>query len=255
MTNAIHQTAAEGFAQGADAYVRGRPDYPPEIADWLQGRLGLQAGATAVDLGAGTGKFTPYLLKTGVRVIAVEPVPAMLEKLSAAWPEVEALRGTATSIPLPSETADAIVCAQSFHWFATPESLAEIRRVLKPGGRLGLVWNAKDARVAWVSRLDRIMDRHRGDAPRYISGEWRGVFPAEGFGPLHEDRFPHGHTGPPEVVILERARSTSFIAALSPEDRARVEDEVRALIAEEFGGADSVTVPYETAVYWAQKVG
>lgn len=254
MTNpsAIHQSAAEGFAQGAEAYVRGRPDYPPEIADWLQDRLGLRPEATVVDLGAGTGKFTPYLLGTGAKVIAVEPVAQMRAKLSSAWPQVDVRSGTAASIPLPAGSANAVVCAQSFHWFATPAALAEIQRVLIPGGRLGLVWNVKDSRVDWVARLEQILKPYQGHTPQYKTGAWREAFPAQGFGPLHEVHFTHGHTGPPDVVILERVRSTSFIAALPPETRAKVEDEVRALIAEVHGEAQSVTVPYETAAYWAE---
>ncbi|WP_165073129.1 class I SAM-dependent methyltransferase [Paludisphaera rhizosphaerae] len=249
----IHRAAAEGFAQGAEAYMRGRPDYPAEVVGWLRDRLRLGPEATVVELGAGTGKFTPRLLETGAKVVAVEPVAPMLAKLTAAWPQVEARSGSATSIPLGDESADAVVCAQSFHWFATPEALAEIRRVLKPGGRLGLVWNVKDSRVDWVAKLDRIVERHEGGAPQYRTGAWRRAFPARGFGPLHEDRFPHGHTGPPEVVVLDRVRSTSYIAALPSKERAKVEDEVRALIAEEFPNAERVAVPYETNAFWTEK--
>ncbi len=78
-THSIHHAAAEGYQANADRYVKGRPDYPPEIADWLRDVIGLHAGMTVIDLGAGTGKFTPRLLETGAQVIAVEPVPQMLE--------------------------------------------------------------------------------------------------------------------------------------------------------------------------------
>jgi SAM-dependent methyltransferase len=251
----IHRAAAVGFGAAADDYVRGRPDYPPEIAGWLRDRLGLHPGATVVDLGAGTGKFTPYLVATGARVIAVEPVAQMLARLSAALPGVEAVAGNASSIPFPDASADAVACAQAFHWFANAEALAEIHRVLKPGGRLGLVWNARDDRVGWVARIDRIVNRAGEDAPRYRSGAWRAAFPARGFGPLREEHFVHGHVGDPEDVIVNRAKSTSFIASLAPEERAKVVDEIRAAIASEpeLRGKGVVTVPYETAAFWAEK--
>lgn len=251
----VHHMAADGYTTAADHYVRGRPDYPPEIADWLRDALGLSAGKTAVDLGAGTGKFTPYLIATGAKVIAVEPVTEMLAKLAAAMPDIEGLAGTAASIPLPDASVDVVVCAQSFHWFATTAALAEIQRILKPGGKLGLIWNMRDARVGWVTRLDQIVNRCEGDTPRYYTGAWRKVFPFQNFGPLHEAHFSLGHIGAPENVILNRVRSTSFIAALSAQERTDIDDQVIALIASEpeLSGKEIVTVPYETAAFYTVK--
>ncbi len=78
----VHRAAAEGFSSAADTYARGRPDYPPEALDWLRNALGLGAGSTVVELGAGTGKFTQLLLATGATVIAVEPVRGGLRPTS-----------------------------------------------------------------------------------------------------------------------------------------------------------------------------
>src|SRR5580698_8686197 len=121
MTN-IHHMAAEGFTAGAATYVEGRPEYPPEIEGWLASDLGLGSGKTALDLAAGTGKFSPRLLATGAAVIAVEPVQAMLDQLIRQYPEIDARSGTAQNIPLEDESVDAVVCAQSFHWFAAAEA-------------------------------------------------------------------------------------------------------------------------------------
>jgi SAM-dependent methyltransferase len=247
----VHRAAADGYTANADGYVRGRPGYPPELAGWLADTLGLNAHKTAVDLGAGTGKFTPWLVQTGARVIAIEPVDTMRAKLADALPNVEALKGTAQSIPLQDASVDAIVCAQSFHWFARHDALSEIHRVLKPGGKLGLVWNSRDKRVPWIAKLDAIVDQYEGDSPRFYTGAWRKVFPHTGFGALHETRFSIGHSGSPEHVILDRVRSTSFIAALPEDERARIDERVRALIDSEpeLRGKESVTVPYETAAF------
>src|ERR1700723_1500250 len=247
MTN-IHRMAVEGFAAGAATYVEGRPEYPPEIEAWLAHDLGLGRGKTALDLAAGTGKFSPRLLATGATVIAVEPVQAMLEQLIRRYPQIDARSGSAQHIPLEDASVDAVVCAQSFHWFATPEALHEIHRVLKPGGALGLVWNVRDNNVAWVAALTRIMKRFEGDAPRYHSQKWRAQFPAEGFGPLREKRFPNLHTGNPERVIVDRILSVSFMAALPPDEQERVKAELREVIANspELAGKAQVTFPYET---------
>jgi SAM-dependent methyltransferase len=247
MTN-IHHVAAQGFTAGAATYVEGRPEYPPEIEAWLTRELGLTSGKTALDLAAGTGKFSARLLATGATVIAVEPVQAMLDQLVRQFPQVDARSGTAQHIPLEDASVDAVVCAQSFHWFAKPEAVQEIRRVLKPGGAFGLVWNVRDDSVPWVGALARIMKPFEGDAPRYHSQKWRNVFPAEGFGPLRETHFENTHTGPPEKVIIDRIMSVSFMAALPPEQHAQVTAQLKEVIATypELAGKARVTFPYET---------
>lgn len=249
----VHDTATRGYSRGTDAYVRGRPDFPPAALDWLHGDLGLGPGKLVVEMGAGTGKFTRLLTRSGATINAVEPVAAMLSRLKQDLPGVTALQGTAQHIPLPDSCADAVICAQSFHWFASAQTLAEIHRVLKPGGVLGLIWNVRDQSVDWVARLTRIIEPYEGDAPRYDRGEWRRVFPAKGFGPLHERTIPHVHLGPPEQVIVERVASVSFIAALDDAARDRILDQVRALIQStpELAGRQSVAFPYATLAYHA----
>jgi SAM-dependent methyltransferase len=252
----VHRAAAAGFAAGAETYARGRPDYPPQVREWLSDSLGLSAGKTAIDLGAGTGKFTRYLLATGARVIAVDPVAEMLEELKRAAPEAETRIGDAEHIPAESGSVDVVVCSQSFHWFSTPEALAEIHRVLRPGGVLGLIWNVRDGSVDWVAQLTAIINRYEGDAPRMASGEWRTLFPAPGFTPLLEARFAHGHTGPPERVIVDRVLSISFIAALAESERQQVAAEVGRLIDATacLTGRSEVTFPYETVAFHCRKV-
>jgi SAM-dependent methyltransferase len=252
----VHPAAAAGFDRGADTYVRGRPDFPPAAAAWLRDDLALRPGNTAIELGAGTGKFTRLLVETGANVIAVEPSVAMLERLSRELRDVTVVRGKAQAIPLADASAHAVICAQAFHWFASAASLAEIHRVLRPGGVLGLIWNVRDESVAWVRKLTDIMAPHEGDAPRYYHGEWRRVFPAPGFGPLQERAFPHEHVGPPERVIVDRVGSVSFIAALDETVRLKVLDEVRALIGStaSLAGRPEVQVPYRTRSYWCRRL-
>ncbi len=231
--------------------MRGRPDYPAEALNWLRTAIGLQSGKTVIDLGAGTGKFTKHLLATGAKVLAVDPVAPMLDQLLQRVPGVEALVGDAEHIPLPDRSADALVCAQSFHWFARASAIEEIRRVLKPGGVFGLIWNVRDESVDWVARLGRLIELYEGDAPRVTDGTWRSLFPAPGFGPLHESRFPHTHVGSPEHVIIDRVASISFIAALPADERERCLARVRELIRTTPALVEQgeVRFPYQTAAY------
>ena len=252
----VHPAAARGFGRNTDTYVRGRPDFPPAALDWLKDDLGLGPGKNVIDLGAGTGKFTRVLVETGATVTAIEPVTAMLERLTRDLPGVTALQGEAQNLPLPDSAADAVVCAQAFHWFASADSLAEIRRVLKPGGLLGLIWNIRDESVDWVARLTRIMEPYEGDAPRYYREEWRALFPARGFADLRQRTFAHAHVGPPEQVIVDRVASVSFIAALDDKTRATVLGQVRALIAATpaIAAADTVCLPYVTHAYVTRRI-
>jgi len=251
----IHDSAAAGYAASAQTYVRGRPDYPPEAADWLREVVELAPGKSVLDLGAGTGKFIPLLRESGARVLALEPVAAMRAELVRRHTDVEALSGTAESIPLPDAAVDAVVCAQAFHWFATRDALTEIRRVLIPGGVLGLIWNTRDTDVSWVAELGRITDVFEEGTPHYQSGEWRRTFPAEGFTALGGRSARNMHDGSPEQVIVERTLSVSFIAALSPEQRQEVERSVRALIeaTAALAGKAEVAFPYVTRIFAYRK--
>lgn len=155
------QERSLSFGSAAAAYERGRPSYPPEAIDWL-----LPAGAHDVlDLGAGTGKLTTRLVERGLAVVAVDPIAEMLEVLRTSLPATRALLGTAEEIPLEDNSVDAVLVAQAWHWFDPSRAIPEVTRVLRPGGRLGLVWNTRDERLGWVRELGEIIgsdgDPHR----------------------------------------------------------------------------------------------
>jgi SAM-dependent methyltransferase len=248
----IHEAAARGFARAADAYERGRPGYPPEAVEHLRDALGIGPGRAVLDLAAGTGKLTRLLAATGAELVAVEPVDQMREALARALPEVTALAGTAEDLPLAADSVDAVVAGSAFHWFLGDEALAEIHRVLRPGGHLGLLWNVRDESVPWVAELTAIMEPHRGSAPRYLAGAWKEAFRrTAAFSPLSCAAFRHVHRLEPEAVVA-RFASVSFVAALSERDRADVLGRVRTLLARDPAtrGRDVVELPYRTDVWW-----
>ena len=245
-----------GFARAADIYSASRPGYPPAALAWLRDALGIGAAATVVEIGAGTGSFTRLLVQTGATVIAVDAVAPMLAALHDAMPAVATVVAPAQCVPLPDGSADAIVCATAFHWFATAETLAEFRRLLRPGGTLGLIWNLRDERVPWVARLSALTNAHDpGEARQHASG-WRTPFPAPGFSPLVETEMAYAHRGSVEDVVIGRTLSTSFIAALDDADRAAVVAQVRALIAATpaLAGGGCVTFPYRTHAYHCHRI-
>jgi len=226
----VHAAAARGFSRSADAYDRARPDYPAAAVAWLAERLGLRPGRTVVDLAAGTGKLTRPLAATGAEVVAIEPVAEMRARIGDA--AARSLDGTAEAIPLADASADAVTVAQAFHWFDGPAALAEIHRVLRPGGALALVWNRRPLEDPAHAAIERIIAPHRGDAPAHRSGAWRAAFDATTlFGPLEERTFAHSRPHDADA-LADRVGSTSFVAALDDGPQADVIAAVRALAAE-----------------------
>lgn len=248
----IDPTAAEGFAAGAQAYERARPAYPRAAVAWLLERLAR--GARVVDLGAGTGKLTALLVGRVGEVVAVEPVAQMRERLSAALPSVPVVAGTAEAIPFADASFDAIVCAQAFHWFDAEPALAEIHRVLRPGGLLMLVWNARDRSVGWVDAMSAIVDSYGDAIRRHESGEWRAAFHTEsGFSALESAEFPNVQEVTADQV-LDRVASTSFIATLPDDERASILDRVGAVLAEDPAIRGTFPFPHVTRVYCCRRV-
>ncbi|KAF1011208.1 MAG: putative methyltransferase [Pseudomonas fluorescens] len=254
--NDVHKAARQGFSTEAGTYAQGRPDYPGELAGWLSNALQITAQSTVIDLGAGTGKFTRLLSTLTSQLIAVEPVAAMGEQLLRQLPHVRLVPGTAQAIPLEPATADALVCAQAFHWFATEAALADIHRVLKPHGHLGLVWNVRDESVDWVAAITEIITPYEGDTPRFHTGQWRQAFSGRYFSAPQVTCFPYNHVGSPQEVIMDRFLSVSFIAALPEDKKARVAGQLLDLIQSHpaLRGRDSVAFPYQTQAYACRRL-
>ncbi|MFZ4894070.1 class I SAM-dependent methyltransferase [Plantibacter sp. Mn2098] len=226
---------AASFGAAAEAYERGRPEYPADAIDWL-----LPEDAEAViDLGAGTGKLTRLLKKRAKDLVAIDPSQAMLAVLGDVVGGVETIVGTAEEIPIADGEADAVLCAQAWHWVEPERASAEVARVLKPGGTFGLVWNFRDEREDWVAELGRIL----GDGNR---AEDIGTPEIHGpFGPL--ERFETTWTDEltrDEVVDLVFSRS--YIITADDERRAEVSRQLDELLD---GRGDTIRLPYTTVCF------
>jgi SAM-dependent methyltransferase len=244
VTRSRHERSLS-FGSAAAAYERGRPSYPPEAIDWL-----LPAGASKVlDLGAGTGKLTTRLVERGLDVVAVDPIPDMLEVPSASLPNTLALEGTAEEIPLEDNSVDAVLVAQAWHWVDPERAIPEVARVLRPGGRLGLVWNTRDERLGWVRELGEIIgsdgDRGRFDvtlpapfnAPQRHQVEWTNYLTPQ--------------------ALIDLVASRSYCITSPTEVRTRTLDQVRELLATHPALANSagLALPYVTVCIRATLAG
>jgi len=242
------QPGALGFDPGAEAYERNRPSYPADAVAWLVDRLGIQAPSTVVDLAAGTGKLTRLLPG---RVVGVEPIQGMRRQFAAALPDVPLVGGVAEAMPFADASVDTVTVAQAFHWFDADRALAEIRRVLRPAGTLGLVWNRRDESVPWVSRLKEILEPYEGLTPREWRRRWlKPEWAATGFTALEEREFTYQQELDTDG-LCGRVASISFVAALDQAERDAVLAQVRDLVAQL---PEPFVLPYRTAVYWCSKL-
>lgn len=238
MTETGRQDRSLSFGAQAAAYERGRPSYPPETIDWL-----LPTGARDVlDLGAGTGKLTTRLVERGLRVVAVDPIAEMLEVLSTSLPDTPALLGTAEEIPLPDNAVDAVLVAQAWHWFDPERAVQEVARVLRPGGRLGLVWNTRDERLGWVKDLGEIIGRE--DARDAFDD---GVALPEPFAKLEQHQVEWTNYLTPQALI-DLVASRSYCITLPAAARTRTLQRVRELLATHpaLTNATGLALPYVT---------
>ncbi len=248
----IHPSAALGFQAGAEAYERGRPAYAPEAVERLVAELGIGAGSRVLDLAAGTGKLTRMLVPSGASIVAVEPVEGMRRLRAGQLPDVEILDGTAEAMPLADASVDAVTVGQAFHWFHGERALPEIHRVLRPGGGLGLIWQARDPARPWIERLNEIIDRADDGHPRFRTGAWREAFEqSELFEPLESADYRTVQRGGIELFV-DRVASISYVAAMPADRRAAVLEEVRGLLATDpdTAGREVIELPYVAHVYW-----
>ncbi len=262
---AVHEVAATGFGREATTYERSRPTYPPDALRWINDALDLRAGRIVCDLAAGTGIFTRLLAPTGASVIAVEPVEGMRAVLRAQLPTVPAASAVAEALPFAPASLDAVTIAQAFHWFDARRALGEIRSALRVGGRVALVWNARDRSRDWVNAVWTIMDRVERRAPwrdhdATTVGDQHARHEAElhdapGFGPVHTAHFHHEQVLDHDGVVA-RVQGVSHVAVLPNAAQTRVLDEVRSLLRThpDTRDRDTVAIPYRVDAYWLERV-
>jgi SAM-dependent methyltransferase len=241
---------AQSFGSVAADYDRLRPSPAPEAVDWL-----VPTGCrVAVDLAAGTGLFTRPLARRIGRVIAVEPDPLMRDVLASQTAGVEVLAGTAEAIPVGDASVDAVFVASAWHWFDEARAVPEIARVLRPGGRLGVVWTSRDRNVDWVRGLDRLPG-----SPLNAEGEddhWRRREPQLSddapFSDVAQASFAFTRRMTLEDTV-ELAGTYSGVITSPPDLRREALVRARAALEARFPGSDGIDFPLRSRCWRAMR--
>jgi SAM-dependent methyltransferase len=235
------------FDDRARDYVRYRPTYPAGAIDAILQDLPAAASLTAADIGAGTGISARLLGDRGVHVIAVEPGSAM-RGAAEPHPHVTWIAARAESIGLRAESVHLVVCAQAFHWFASAAAVAEFARVLKPGGRLAIMWNRRSKTDPLTAGYRQaILDVGGETAAERMGFDVAIVTASEHFAPVERLAFPNEQPLDLEGLV-GRARSASYVPKTG-----EAGDRLRELLRELHGRhADAngvVRLIYETEVF------
>jgi SAM-dependent methyltransferase len=243
---------AQSFGAIAEDYDRLRPSPGAEALAWL-----LPAKCrVAVDVAAGTGKMTRALLKRVPTVYAVEPDDRMRAVLASRSPEAIALAGTGEAIPLPDASADAVFVASAWHWLDPARAFREISRVLKDGGRFGVLWTSRDRDIEWVRDLDRTSDEPPWDGSaeaRHRQRRAEGLADAPGFVNPATASFGYPRRMTVDEVV-EMVATYSAVITAPAEVRERLLIATRDKLTRRFPGATEVDLPMRTWCWRADRV-
>jgi SAM-dependent methyltransferase len=249
---------AGSFGAVAESYDRVRPGPAPAAVDWL-----LPARCqSAVDLAAGTGLFTRALLGRVPEVTAVEPDGRMRAVMAERTEGVRVLDGRGEAIPLPDSSVDAVFVSTAWHWFDPALATAEIARVLRDGGRLGVIWTSRDRADDWVAELDllrlsaapgepRTADQVREKLDRHHSVT---LPPDAPFGSAQAGSFTFTRTMDVDDAVDWLATNSEFITA-SPSDREAGRARCRAaLLAHATDGGSRIEMPLRSWCWRADRL-
>lgn len=225
------------FGSVAEEYDRYRPSPPMQAA----AILGDLRGLDVLEVGAGTGLWTRFVVSLGANVTAVEPDDGMRAVLRRRSPGIEALAGSAEALAFDDASFDAVLVSSAWHWFEQPAATNEMARVLRDGGQLFVLWNGFSRDVTWIAEVAEL--RERSDDTRKRPRGWRVAFDGDLQGPFENATDVEVHWVREMTVDDLVALFATFSGAIiqRDDDRRAMQDEVRRrIVAHEHDGVVDV---------------
>ncbi len=244
------------FTRRVDHYVKYRPSYPRVVLDLLETRCGLASDSVVADVGSGTGLLSELFLNNGNRVLGVEPNKEMREageRRLAHHPRFTSVAGTAEDTTLDDASVDFVTAGQAFHWFDAEPARTEFARILRPGGRVVLVWNLrrKDT-TPFLAAYERLLEAYRTDRGEVElwrrSDEMAGAF----FG---RDSFETASFDNEQVLDLDGLKGRLLSISYVPAEGEPGSDEMLRNVEEIFDEHQTsgrITIEYDTKVYYGR---
>lgn len=244
------------FSDRVRDYTLYRPTYPGAAVDAVLDGLGSAGELVAADIGAGTGISSRLLAARGVRVLAIEPNDAMRAEGAAASHagpgRVEWFNRTAEQTGLADASVGLVLCAQAFHWFRPEAALSEFARVLRPRGRVALVWNDRDERDGFTRGYGELIVEASGRNPAAISHTRpEPLFASPLFSGARRLEFTHAQRLD-EKGLVGRALSASYVPNAGPA-REQLERDLRALHRAHAAKDGAAELRYVTRVFLAER--
>lgn len=253
MQNLSNDNPLQRFSGLAETYAQHRPGYPPAILDYLTKRTNLCRARLIVDLGSGTGISSRWLAEQGFSVVGIEPNEEMRTKAaSIPMPNLSYQAGQAEATGLGDNSVDLIVAAQAFHWFNPDTALPEMRRALKPGGWVALLWNERDESEPFTQAYSAII-RMAPDAIRMEQGRMESAKALQQSSLFinQERTFYPNQQVLDEEALIGRALSASY-APKEPGEREQFVQALRELYSR-YQQNGTVTIQYQTSLDLARK--
>ena len=244
------------FAGRVECYVRYRPSYPRAVLDLLRERCDLTNDSVVADVGSGTGILSNLFLENGNHVFGIEPNPEMraaAEELLSAHPHFTSVAGTAEDTTLPDNSVDFVVAGQAFHWFDVERARTEFGCILKPGGWVVMVWNARrrDA-TPFLIAYERLLREHGTDYEQIEHGRSAAAMVDEFFGPEVYGAEAFSNAQALDLEGLKgRLLSSSYVPGPWEPGSEAILREARDIFDEHQSGG-AVTIEYDAKVYYGR---